>query len=241
MVDIAELPPFRLEIGLIPALDVATLDDARRLLDTLDGVEGIVGFRIGAVLALRHGLPDLVRRLKDHTDLKLIYDHQRAGIGLAVDVERLAGLAQEVGIAALTIMPLGGPSILDAAIASAQAHELLPIIGGELPLADYKERAGGYVAEEAPMMIAERALGLGADHLLISGHEPGQVERYAEFATARAVRPALLIAGFSAGIRDLVKAARPCLTYLLAGRVISEAEDPREIATRMAGEAQEVA
>jgi orotidine-5'-phosphate decarboxylase len=239
--DPSPLPFFGLEVGLIPALETADLDRARRLLDALQGVEGIVAFRIGAALALRHGLAELARRVRDHTDLKLIYDHQRAGIGLASDAERLAVLAQEAKLDALVWFPLGGPAALDAAVAVSETYRLLPIVGGELPAADYGERDGGYVSDDAPLRIAGRALELGVEHLLVPGHDPARIERYAALATSQAERPALLIGGYSGAIAEIVRAARPCLVYALVGHALSEAADPGEFARRLAGQALDAA
>ena len=89
--------------GIIPACDILTLREFERILEETSSIEGIVGYKIGSVLALRFSLPEICRIAKKHTDLPLIYDHQKAGTDIPAIAEKFAESCAKSGISAAII------------------------------------------------------------------------------------------------------------------------------------------
>ena len=69
--------------GIVCACDVSTLDALARLVESVDGVDGLVGYKLGSLLVLRHGLVDVVRAVRKLTAKAVLYDHQKAGLDMA--------------------------------------------------------------------------------------------------------------------------------------------------------------
>lgn len=66
---------FHLKHGVIPACDVDTLDRFKAIIDATSRIEGIVGYKVGCMLAFLYGLKILVDTVKEYSDLPTIYDH----------------------------------------------------------------------------------------------------------------------------------------------------------------------
>ena len=111
------------EYRIIPALDVADLETALRLVCRTAGRASVYGYKLGFALGLAYGLPETVRRIREWTDKPLIYDHQKAATdipdtgALFADVLKRAGIDEAIlfrsskevgadGIDALEGMPL---------------------------------------------------------------------------------------------------------------------------------------
>ncbi len=71
--------------GVIIACDVDDINILRDLVRSTCDIEGIVGYKIGANLALKYGLKHLTDDIDFH--LPVIYDHQKAG----TDIPRADG------------------------------------------------------------------------------------------------------------------------------------------------------
>ena len=65
--------------SIIPACDVETLDELKRLVKATCAVEGVGGYKIGFDLVIPYGMKKVVEEIRGLTDLPIIYDHQKAG------------------------------------------------------------------------------------------------------------------------------------------------------------------
>ena len=65
-------------LKLIPALDVLALDDALRMVETVDDQQSVYGYKIGFTLGLGYGLPKVCAAIRELSTKPLIYDHQKA-------------------------------------------------------------------------------------------------------------------------------------------------------------------
>jgi orotidine-5'-phosphate decarboxylase len=135
--------------GIIPALDCEHLDDAVRLVEALGSHSFVQGFKLGFSLGLTYGLPDVVRTLKDSTDLPLIYDHQKAGTDIPDTGALFARTLRKAGIDAAILFPQAGPQTLRGWIRALQDEGVEAIGGGAMTHPAYLVSEGGYIADEA--------------------------------------------------------------------------------------------
>lgn len=238
---IAEL---RTTHGIIPALDMDSADQVRRVVESTTGIEGVVAYKLGLTMVLRLGLAEAVRRLKEVTDLPILYDHQKAGPDVPDMAAKFCRLCAEAGADGLILFPLAGPRAVDGFVGGALDNGLLPVVGGDLPLADYNASGGGYVVDDALDHIFRRALDLGARHFIVPGNTADKIRHHAGWLRRAIDRPQLVIPGIGAlggSIEDCFAAAEGCNAYAVVGRAIYGADDPTAAARQLAAEAQRFA
>jgi len=226
--------------GIVPALDLESPDELRRVVECTTGIEGVVAYKLGLTLTLRLGLAGAVRLLREVTELPIIYDHQKAGPDVPDMAPKFAATCKSAGVDALILFPLAGPRAVRAFSDASVDQGLLPIVGGDLPLEDYNAAGGGYVVDDALERIFAEALKCGVDHFVVPGNTPHKVRRHAASLMEKLERPALLIPGIGAlggTIADTFAAAGGCRTYAVIGRALYGDKDPGMAARRFAGEA----
>ncbi|MBM3485430.1 MAG: orotidine 5-phosphate decarboxylase [Alphaproteobacteria bacterium] len=226
--------------GVMPALDADSVDEIARIVAATTRIPGIVAYKLGLTATLRLGLEGAIRMLRRETDLPLIYDHQKAGPDVPDMAAKFAATCRAAGADGLILFPVAGPRAVDAFVGGAIANRLCPVVGGELPLADYVVSGGGYIADDALTRIFERAIDKGADHFVVPANDPEKVARLARFLRERIDEPSLFLPGIGAlggSIGGSFKEATGCRAYAVVGRTIYAAPDPGEAARRLAGEA----
>lgn len=231
---------FRAQHGVIPACDVETIDELKRLVDQTSGVAGIVGYKLGLTGVLQLGLAGLVRTVRQQTDLPLVYDHQKAGPDIPDMATKFVRRCREAGVRGLILFPLAGPGAVRSFVGQSLEQGLVPIVGGALPLPDYLASGGGFVADEAPERLFAQAAGLGADHFVVPANAAATARRYVGFLRERVERPKLILPGIGSlggTIGDAFEQTAGCDAYAIIGRAIYAAPDPVEAARRLAGEA----
>jgi orotidine-5'-phosphate decarboxylase len=231
---------FPAENGVIPALDVESVDELQRLVETTHDVEGIVGYKLGVVGALRLGLRGAVQAICDITDLPVVYDHQKAGPDIPDMAAKYVAICSEAGVHSLILFPLAGERAAREFASHAQREGLIPIVGGALPFAEYYVSGGGYVADDALDRIFALSVTLGVTDFVVPANDPGMVRHYAETLQAEVDRPGVFLPGIGAlggGIEDAFAAAAGCRRYAVIGREIYRSKDPRLRAQQLGEEA----
>ena len=231
---------FKTSHGIMPALDSDTVYDVLRTAEASTRIDGVIGYKIGLTLALRLGLPGAVTALREVTDLPIIYDHQKAGPDIPDMGPKFCALAADAGVSGLILFPLAGPRAVDTFVGGAIDADLMPLVGGDLPLKDYNASGGGYVIDDALDHIFQRAVDLGANHFIVPGNTDEKVRHHATRLRKSIRTPNLVIPGIGAlggTISDCFAAAKGCRAYAVIGRGIYGAPDPAEAAKRFAGEA----
>jgi len=135
--------------SVIVACDVNNIEDFQKLIEQTHDVKGIGGYKVGAILTIRYGLPKLVEVIRKLTDLPVIYDHQKAMTDIPDLGKDFAKVVKEAGINAMVGFPQSGPETQEAWIKACKDVELEVIVGGEMTHPKYKRSEGGYIADEA--------------------------------------------------------------------------------------------
>lgn len=226
--------------GIVPALDLDQPDAVKRVVEQTTGIEGVVAYKLGLTMTLRLGLAAAVRELRSVTDLPIFYDHQKAGPDVGDMAEKFSATTAEAGVDGLVLFPLAGPRAVDAFVGGAIAHGLVPLVGGDLPLADYNASGGGYVVDDALDLIFERAIAKGADHFIVPGRDEAKVRHHAGRLAERVEAPSLFIPGIGAlggSIETAFAAAEGCRAYAIVGRGVYAGDDPARAARDLAEQA----
>jgi len=220
---------------IIVALDVPTVDEALASVERLDNISF---FKIGLQLFMTGGLPSLLQALRHKrvfVDLKLPGDISNT-IAAVID----ACVSMNVELLTLSeSMPL--PAIRAARAARAARHSAhpkfltVPFLSS-LDAADLPAAAGAENSVEAVIVQrAQAALDAGCDGIIASGEAIGVCRR--AFPSTLIVSPGIRPAGSSAD--DHKRHTTPAeaigrgADYLVIGRPILKAPDPRAAAQRI--------
>jgi orotidine-5'-phosphate decarboxylase len=235
---------FRAKHGIIVALDADSVDACKRTIDATTVVQGVVGYKLGMTTVLRLGLAEAVRQLRKHTDLPLLYDHQKAGPDVFDMAAKFAGLCAEAKVDGLILFPTAGPRSVEGFVGEAIKHGLLPLVGGDLPFPDYNVSGGGYVADDALERIIDKSIDVGATHFVIPGNTPDKLRRHAARVREKLPTPVFVAPGIGplgGKMGELVRAAPGSSVLGVVGRAVYDAKDPASAARALADEAQAAA
>ena len=219
---------------LIVALDLPEVSDARRLAETIG--ESARFYKIGMELAYGGGLP-LVSELaaagkKVFLDLKL---HD-----IPNTVERATAQAAKLGAKFLTVHAY--PQTMRAAVAGAKGSGMQILAVTVLTSyddADLFDAVYRFGVVETVRRRAEQALELGVDGLVASAAEAAMVRQIVGPDLAL-VTPGIRPAGGAIGDQKRVatpaEAIRNGADYLVVGRPVTQAPDPRAAAEAVVAE-----
>lgn len=227
-------PPASAKDRLIVALDVPDVRTARSLADLLEDDVGV--FKIGMELAYVGGV-DLARDLAARgaavfLDLKL---HD-----ISNTVERATAQIAEIGVRFLTVHAY--PQTMAAAVAGAKGSSLALL--GVTALTSYSDadlEQAGYAMGAAQLVErrARQACELGLPGLILSAQEAARV-RALVGADMLLVTPGIRPAGAEAGDQKRVatpgSAIRDGADYLVVGRPILQAAEPKAAARAIVSE-----
>jgi len=222
---VAEADRLRPRDRLIVALDIPEVSDARRLVETIGESAGF--YKVGMELAYGEGLPlvpELVSAGKQvFLDLKL---HD-----IPNTVERATAQAAKSGAKFLTVHAY--PQTMRAAVAGAKGSGMQILAVTVLTScddADLFDAAYRFGVVETVRRRAGQALELGVDGLVASAAEAAMV-RQTVGADMLLVIPSIRPAGGASGDQKRIalpaEAIRNGADYLVVGRPVTQAPDPR--------------
>ncbi|MFO0673143.1 MAG: orotidine-5'-phosphate decarboxylase [Polyangiaceae bacterium] len=215
---------------LVFALDVKDRGEADRLIALLSPHIGVL--KIGLELFVGEG-PDLVRAamargLPVFLDLKL---HD-----IPETVERAVSRAVDLGVRFLTIHASGGPKMIERAVARTRGTATEIVAVTVLTSLDASDLAATGVAADPATharTLARCAREAGATAFVCSPHE-ARALRDALGAEVTLITPGVRPAGDATGDQKRVATPRDALaagaTYVVVGRPIRDAADPRAAA-----------
>lgn len=224
---------FRYEYGVIISCDVESLSILENLLrGTLD-IEGMVGYKVGCILALRYGLPEVVKTIRKYSNSPVIYDHQKAGTDIPMTAPDFAKVCKNAGVESVIVFPQSGPEAERFFINSILEERMIPIIGGEMTHPKYLAKDSGFLRDESPLEMYRLGAKLGVKYFVVPGNKPESIQRYSELLSKMIEKPRFLLPGIGrqgGNIETAFQATKGKPSYAIIGSAIYKAEDIREAA-----------
>ena len=142
--------------------------------------EGIGGYKIGLTLALEKGLPGAVGKIKNKTNLPIIYDHQKGGNDIPELGFKFAKVSKDSGVDAVILFPFVGPKSESDWIHACQDAGLGVIVGAHMTHKDFLKSQGGFIQDNIPDKIFTIAAENGVRDFVIPGNNVLLVRHYKE-------------------------------------------------------------
>lgn len=223
-------------VGLIPALDVDSMDALLRVVEVTSQVQGVAGYKLGLTGSLRMGLAPAIQAIRDITDLPVIYDHQKAGPDMPDMAAKFAAICAEAGADALILFPVAGPHAVKSFVGETIKSGMIPVVGGHIPVPDYCISGGGYIVDDVIHRIVAVAVGVGARHFVLPANNPEAIRQHIQ-RTAEAVKaPVVFLTGFGAlggDIETAFTAAEGSKSrFAIVGRNVCNSPSPADAARR---------
>jgi len=227
---------------IIFPLDVPDADRARALVTTLG--ESVGMFKIGLELFIHSG-PDLVRWIAQASPAKIFLDLKLHDI--PVTVGRAMARVADLGVELATVHCGESAAMLAAAVDGADGRVkvlgvtvLTSVASADLSAAGYRE---GYAADPGMLVMqkAGMARDAGCSGVVCSGQEADRIKT-AFGQTFLAVTPGIRPADATVAGDDQSRVVTPAMAirrgadYLVIGRPIRDADDPRQAARAIAAE-----
>jgi len=210
---------------LIVALDMPTVEEAQRLIATLD--DAVSFYKVGLELLFAGGL-DLARALK-REGKHVFLDMKLLDIGNTV--ERAVANVTELGVDMLTVH---GHDLktMRAAVAGrggAKLKLLAVTVLTNLTGDDLKQQGSSFSPAELVVQRAKLAYEAGFDGVIASGQEAGRV-RDAVGSNFLIVTPGIRLTGSSTDDQQRIttpdNAIKAGASHIVVGRPITQADDP---------------
>lgn len=224
---------FKESSGIILACDVTTLPELRSLVSIQTERQGIVGIKIGFMLALKFGLPSVVAEIRNVSSLPIIYDHQKAGTDIPAMGASFAECCDEAGVDAAIIFAHAGPATLRAFVEALSKTRVTPIVGAAMTHPHFLISEGGYISDDIAEQAYNLALSLDIDWFVAPGTKPELIRRLAALAHQNE-RAAVMMPGIGTQQGDInlaFEAAGSMRKYAIIGSAIYKAQDPLAAAT----------
>jgi orotidine-5'-phosphate decarboxylase len=229
---------------LIFALDVPGLDEAVSFVQKLDGSVGL--FKVGLELFIKEG-PAVLTAIRDHSDAEIFLDLKLHDI--PATVERAVQSAAAHNVRFLTVHCAGGEAMLKAAVNGA-GDSGLQILGvtvlTSLGPDDHREELGyrkDLTLKDLVVTRAGMAEKAGCAGVVCSGEELTRIHDH--LANVMTVVPGIRPANNTVRNDDQKRAMTPKQAiqsgadYLVVGRPIRDASDPKAVAQRIVQEISE--
>lgn len=215
--------------SLIPACDITDLEKFKEIVNSSYDVEGVGGYKIGFSLVLKYSLPEIVKVVKNVTDLPVIYDHQKAGTDIPDTGKVFADICKQAGVDAVILFPQAGPETQAKWIESLKEQGIVVIVGGEMTHPRYKRSEGGYIIDEALNEIYLNAVNLGVTDFVVPGNRADRVYFYKKLLESKGVKPIFYLPGFITQGGELEKFfAIDNDWHAIIGRAVYKAENIKE-------------
>ena len=229
---------------LIFALDVPSLDEAVSYVQKLDGSVGM--FKVGLELFIKEG-PAVLSAIKDHSDAEIFLDLKLHDI--SATVERAVRSAAAHKVRFLTVHCSGGEAMLKAAVNGA-GDSSLQILGvtvlTSLGPEDHREELGyrkDLTLKDLVVTRAGMAEKAGCAGVVCSGEELTRIhEQITNVMTVvPGIRPAINTVRNDDQKRAMTpkQAIQAGADYLVVGRPIRDAADPKAAADQIVQEISE--
>jgi orotidine-5'-phosphate decarboxylase len=232
---VVEVKIIKYDRSVIPACDVNTLEELKKLISETHDIKKIGGYKVGFALALNHSLPSVVKTIRKFTDLPIIYDHQKAATDIPDWGQKFAKVCKDAGLDAVILWPQSGPATEEAWIKGCQDVGLGVIVGGEMTHPKFKRSEGGFISDEALDEIYLNATNLGVTNFVVPGNRVERISHYKSILQPKVKELTFFAPGFIAQGGEITEAAKAAgkSWHAIIGRAIYEAKDIRKAAEEM--------
>src|SRR3989338_8750033 len=194
---------------------------------------GIGAYKIGFELVIPFGIKEVIKTIRKHTDLPIIYDHQKA----ATDIPEMGERFMEAidGVDYVILFPMAGPITEEKWIKAAFKKRLNVIVGGEMTHKGYMERSGGFIMNMAPKQIFKIAANLGVRDFVVPGNKPFMINEYRRFLEIFGMKPIFYSPGLIAQGGVLAESAKAAGEnwHAIVGRALYNAKNIKKAAEGM--------
>ncbi len=223
--------------GVIVACDFPGFGKLEQVIEATCDLSAIVGYKIGAILTMAHGLHEVVGRfdaaLPAFPVKKLIYDHQKGGTDIPDLGKEFAKVIAGAGIDAAILFPFAGAKTQEEWTKAFQDAGLTVIIGAEMTHPGFLTSQGGVIDPVVGEVIFKAASEQGVTNFVVPGNKPDIIETYRYVLDNRVgvgkyslYAPGLITQG--GDISEAGKAAGD-RWYAIVGRAIYEADGIKAI------------
>lgn len=202
----------------------------RQLAELGASFKEVVAIKVGFTLALRYGLPLIVKAINEVSTLPVIYDHQKAGTDIPQMGKPFAATCQEAGVQGVIFFPLAGPKTLEGFVSGAIELGLKPIVGLVMTHPMFLVSEGGYLDDAAPEAICKAAVELGVRNYVLPGTKPSIISRFAKGLFAQDAPATIMMPGIGSQGGTLAAAfdaASPHNRIAIVGSAIYGSPDPK--------------
>lgn len=220
----------KLQKSIIPACDTSLKTYEKILKETAE-IEKIGAYKIGFMLALKHGLPKIVKLTRKYTDKPIIYDHQKAATDIPETGEKFSEICKNAGVDVIILFPLSGPETERAWINAAKKNGLGVIIGGIMTHPKYKESENGFIADKKILEIYKIAAKLKVKDFVVPGNKIDEAKNIKNFLYKMKIKATFYAPGFIAQggkISDFERIFSKERVHFIIGRSLYEAGNIKE-------------
>ena len=221
--------------SVIPACDVATLEELDDIVGQTCDVEKIGGYKIGFELGYGHSLSKVVETIRKHSDKPIIFDPQKAGTDIPETGKNFARLCKNSGIDTVILFPQAGPETERAWIYHALNAGLNVIVGGRMTHPAYAVSEGGWITDEGALEIYKIAARAGITNFVAPGNKTEVIKQIKEATETEGVTPTFYSPGFvkqGGKIEDAAKVAGENF-HGIVGTAIYTAKDKKQAAIEL--------
>src|SRR3989344_6307651 len=190
------MPIIKLKKSIIPSCDVESLEKLDKLVKATCNVKGVGAYKIGFELVIPFGMEKVVKAIRKHTKLPIIYDHQKAGTDIPDMGLKFMNACK--GADAVIIFPQAGPETEAAWIKAAQQAKMSIIVGGEMTHPAYLQSEDGFIEDGAPSRMYEIAASMGVTDFVIPGNRPEKALGYVDLIKKKIKNPVFYSPGLVA-------------------------------------------
>ena len=218
--------------SIIPACDVATMDQFEEIAKQTADIEKIGALKVGFELGLTYGLPLVVQMAREHTNKLIIYDHQKAGTDITDTGKNFARVCKKAGVDGVIFFPQSGPETERAWIYHALDQGLKVIVGGWMTHPAYSVSEGGFVADEGILEMFRIAARIGVNDFVVPGNKLEAIKKIKDVVEAEGSTPVFYAPGFVAQGGNISEAAKVVGSRFhgIVGRAITECGNVRQAA-----------
>ena len=184
----------KLSKSIIPSCDFQSLEQLRMIVKETADIDGIGAYKIGFEIVLENGLKTVIEEIRKHTDLPLIYDHQKAGTDIPAMGSRFIKSCK--GVSAVILFPFAGIVTESEWINSAKEYGMPVIIGGEMSHKGFLVSDGGFIDDNSPARIYNKAVELGVTDFVVPGNKLDRIRVYRELIESKCKNPVYYSPGF---------------------------------------------